>query len=122
MVISASTKNNGDKQSLRIYLFLFSLVLISFLLVLLSSFYQAICLVIHSFCSQAFSCNLLSINNWFLVLLDFIWYPLCFSDNNLFLSRWLYGSLLRIPVNIFYLKGKKFISLKLVTILFYLSR
>ena len=118
MVISASTKNNGDKQSLGIYLFLFSLFLIFFLLVLLSSFYQAICLIIHSCCSQAFSYNFLLINNWFFDLLNFIWYPLYFSDKNLFLSVWLYGSLLRIPVNIFHLKGKKFISLKFVTILF----
>ena len=119
MVISASTKNIGDKQSLGIYLFLFSLFLTFFFLVLLSSFYQAICFVIHSCCSQAFSCNVLSINNWFFVVLNFTWYPLCFSDSNLLLSVWLYGSLLRIPANIFHLRGKKFIDLELVAWFFF---
>ena len=58
---------------------------------------------------------ILSINNWSFVPLDFLRHSICSSSNNLSLSRCSYSSSLSIPVNIFCIRGRHAIGLKLVT-------
>ena len=57
---------------------------------------------------------ILSINNWSFVALDFIQNLFCFLGNNLSLSRWSCSLSLSIPVNIFHIRSKHAIDLKLV--------
>lgn len=72
---------------------------------------------------SVFFCNfiILLIKNWSFATLYFLWHSFCSSGNNVSFCRWKKSSLLNIPLNTFYLKGRHVISQKLVTSFSFLS-